>query len=449
MNKNDSKKNIVISILLIAFSAVFYGTEQGFNTITVNLSLQGHGTGFIFGNHHLTLCFFLGCIIGIILLAFLSYFIGRKKTYIFTIILIILSLAVSHCLTELDFFWFRKMLLGITTGGISFIAPLYIAELSPVKKRGCYIALFELMITIGILLVLVLRYFDKLYIFSDIRFIFLPAIIVFILCMFYLKKSFKWSSYRNDIKSYKKNTGNTSSNLSHKIDINIILKVLLLGIAIQALQQLSGINAMIYYSARIFRIVGFTSPIFDTASVVAVKTIATLLVINLIDTIGRRHLLYFGLTMMGISLIFFSFLFLSYSMGGHFYFGRKLALLFCSLIYISAYAMSIGPIAWLLCIEIFPIRYRTLGVAVTTSTNWIFNSIVVFFSLSIIKNLNIAYLFLFFGICCIMGLFLVRFFIPETRNIEFEEIEVNLKNNVKLKDIGEPEVAPYEFIEFD
>ena len=449
MNKNDSKKYIVISILLIAFSAIFFGSEQGFNTIAVNLSLHEHNSGFIFWNHYPTVCFFIGCIIGIILLAFLSSFIGRKKTFMFTIILIILSLVVNRCLIDFDFTWFRKMLLGATTGGISFIAPLYIAELSPAKKRGRYIALFELMISIGVLIVVVLRYFDKLYIFSDIRFVFLPPITIFILCLFYLKKSSKWCSYKNDIKSYKKNTNNTSLNLSHKIDINIILKVLLLGIAIQALQQLSGINAMIYYSARIFRIVGFTSPLFDTASIVAVKTIATLLIINLIDTIGRRHLLYFGLTMMGISLIFFSLLFVSYSMGGHFYLGRKLALLFCSLIYISAYAMSIGPIAWLLCIEIFPIRYRTLGVAVTTSTNWIFNSIVVFFSLSIIKNLNIAYLFLFFGICCIMGLFLVRFFIPETRNIEYEEIVENLKNNVKLKDIGEPEIAPYEFIEFD
>jgi MFS family permease len=446
MNNILTKRNIFISVLLISISAMFYGAEQGFNTLTVDSSLPGQSDGFIFANHHLTLFFFLGTILGIIFASISSYFSDRKKTFLAIILLMFISLTLNHYFYNPDTRWFYKLLFGIITGSVSFLAPIYIAELSPATKRGRYIATFELMITVGILLVIVLKFFEKLGYLSDIRTILLPIAAVFVLCLLYLNKSLRWLSFKKRKRLISSN--NISMNVKSSFKNQTLFKVLLLGIAIQALQQLSGINAMIYYSARIFGIIGFDSPLFDAAAIVAVKAFATLLAINLIDSIGRKNLLYFGFTIMGVSMIFCGILFASYSFGAHFYFGRKLAFLFCSLIYISAFALSIGPIAWLLSVEIFPTRYRNVGVAVTTLTNWILNAVIVFSCLSIIKTYNISLMFIFFGICCLIGLLVVALFIPETRNIELEEIEVNLNNNVNLRHIGEPEAIPYEFTRF-
>jgi MFS transporter, SP family, galactose:H+ symporter len=447
MNNVLSKRNIFISVLLISISALFFGAEQGFNMLTVNSSLQVQGEGgFIFANHHLTLFFFLGTFIGIIFSSIASYFADRKKTFLSIILLMFITLVLNYYFHNPETRWIYKILFGIIAGSVSFLVPIYITELSPANKRGSYIATFELMITGGILLVIVLKFFERLGFLSDIKTILLPVAIIFVLCLFYLNNSLRWISFKK--RKHLISSNNLKLNISGAYRKQTIFKVLLLGIAIQALQQLSGINAMIYYSTRIFNIVGFDSPLFDTAAIVAVKAFATLLAINLIDSIGRKHLLFFGFTLMGMSMIFCGILFASYSTGDHFYFGRKLAFLFCTLIHISAFALSIGPIAWLLSAEIFPTKYRNAGVAVTTLTNWILNAVIIFSSISIIKNYNISLIFMFFGICCFVGLFVVAFFIPETRNIELEEIEQNLKNDIKLRNIGEPEAVPYEFTEF-
>jgi MFS transporter, SP family, galactose:H+ symporter len=441
-------KNVFLSIFLISSTAIFFGAEQGFNSITVNLPSNVSESNYIFSNHNFILFFFIGCIVGIGITSTAAYLFGRKKTYLGILFFMLLTGVLTYHFKFPEISWLHKLISGSIAGSISFLAPLYIVEISSTKKRASSIAIYELMITLGILFVVVFYYFGKIHFLLDIRFISLPIVTVLILSVFLMKDSKTWSLVEKKRNDKKEKQDNIISKPPAKIRFKIILKVLFLGITIQALQQLSGINAMIYYSFKIFNIVGITNPIFTISAVVVIKTFATLLVINIIDHVDRKQLLYCGFTLMGLSMIFCSSLFYNHGMGKPFYFGTKFALLFCCLVYTSAFAMSIGPIAWLLCVEIFPVRYRCLGVAATTSTNWILNSIIIFSCMSVVSNYKISLIFLFFGVCCLVALFVVALFLPETRNVKFNMIEKNIQKNVKLKNIGEKEAATYEYTEF-
>ena len=447
MNRKLKKSSVYISILLISLSGIFFGIEQGFNSLTISTA-HTVGSLFVLGNHNLTIFFFIGTFLGILYTSILSYFLNRKYTFISILVILFFITSISCMLHySLYFQLYFKLSFGFITGGISYLAPIYIIELSPSKKRGSNIALLELMITIGIFLVTLFKYFSIIDIFYNYKFVLIPVILVIILTIVYLDKSSPWSNFKKNKKA-KASRENPLLGRIDKISFRFFLKLLILGISIQVLQQLSGINAVIYYSSRMFGIIGFDTPLFDSTAIILVKLFATLLVINLIDIIDRKKLLYFGFALMGVSMISCSFLFTNYSFGEEFLLARKLALLSFIFLYISAYAMSIGPIAWLVATEIFPIEYRNIGVAFTTFSNLFLNAIIAYTTLSIVDDFKISLIFLFFGIFSILGLFIVAFFIPETRNIELSEIKKNLKNNVKLKNIGELDAAKNEFTKF-
>ena len=212
-------------------------------------------------------------------------------------------------------------------------------------------------------------------------------------------------------------------------------RVLLLGIIVMALQQLTGINTVIYYSGNIFKAAGMANPAVGTILVGIINVLATIIALVLIDKFGRKKLLFSGYGVMFVTLAIIGSLFLAMPLGT---FGQ-IVMVVAVLVFIVGFAYSWGPIAWVLCAELFPLEGRDFGMTITTAANWIVNWIVVRFSLSIMHDWSPTALFYIFAIFCIVGFIITKYFIPETKGVSLEELEMNLKNGKKLKDLGNVE----------
>ena len=216
------------------------------------------------------------------------------------------------------------------------------------------------------------------------------------------------------------------------------IKVVLLGIALQAFQQFTGMNAFMYYSTDIFKLAGFTNPSTSTIVIGLLNMLTTFLAIKYVDRFGRKSILYFGLSLLVISCVAVGFIFKA-----HFVYGQAMvlsqtlqwtALIFC-LLFIFGFAISMGPVVWILCSEIQPIEGRDFGVTASTMSNWICNAIIGNFALTWL-TFHPDSTFFGFAIACVLCALFVKFFVPETKDVSLEEIENNLRAGKPLAKIG-------------
>ena len=202
------------------------------------------------------------------------------------------------------------------------------------------------------------------------------------------------------------------------------------------LQQLSGINCVIYYSGHIFEKAGFASPMIATVVCGLVNMLTTLIAIFFCDKWGRKPIIFIGLALMFLTLMLLGIEFMRIENGIQLYTLGKTIVLGSCLTYLLAFGFSLGPLIWVICAEIFPLEGRDFGMTVTTMANWIGNFMVVRFSLSIMESWGGSTLFFIFAVFCLSGFVLIGMFTPETKGVTLEEIEINLKNGVKFKSLG-------------
>lgn len=212
--------------------------------------------------------------------------------------------------------------------------------------------------------------------------------------------------------------------------------MLLLGIALQALQQLSGINSVIYYSTEIFDKAGISNAAVATVIVGFVNMVTALLAVAFVDRLGRKPILYVGLTLMALTLLAVGAVFQYEQGGGVLTETDQVLTVAIILLYIFAFAISLGPIVWVICAEIFPLEGREIGITITTIANWVFAASVVQGSEIVLQGLGGNVLFYFFAACCVIGLGIVFLFTPETRRVSLEDMEMRLRKGVRLKHIG-------------
>jgi sugar porter (SP) family MFS transporter len=199
---------------------------------------------------------------------------------------------------------------------------------------------------------------------------------------------------------------------------------LFIAVGLTVLQQVTGINTIIYYGPRIFELAGsasHASAIFATLLVAVVNVLATIVGIALVDRIGRKPLLYVGVSGMTIALFALSF---SFSHNGALGASLGAVAIACLMVYITCFAFSLGAIAWILVAEVFPLRVRGRGVAAGTLFSGIANFAVSLTFLSLIDRLGSAGTFAIYGTLSIVTLVFVRFVVPETRGRELESISV-------------------------
>jgi SP family galactose:H+ symporter-like MFS transporter len=215
-------------------------------------------------------------------------------------------------------------------------------------------------------------------------------------------------------------------------------KVLLVGVLLQVFQQLVGINMMIYYSPTIFGYAGMTG-LLAMMTVPTVNMLFTFPAIHLVEKWGRKKLLYVGAVAMLITMLTSAVAFQSIGsvsdpslIGG----APKTLLLISVIVYIFGFAVSWGPVVWLVCSEIFPLEGREVGMTITTMVNWTFAGLVMANALTFMNRYGNASIFYLFAGFCVLAIVFVALFVPETKGITLEELEFNLKKGVRLRDLG-------------
>jgi len=412
-----------------------------------------------------------GAVFGTLISGILSNQLGRRGAILISAVIFVLgSLACSYA-PDPRILIIARFFLGIAIGVASFTAPLYLSEISPQRVRGSMISMYQLMITIGIVLAFLSNTWLGSYAVIDgttgghwrvmLGIIAIPAAVMFLGVLF-LPESPRWLFLKGQkqkaISVFERMhlPGDEISKEVIEIEESLRVKqngfqMLLnnsnfrraigLGIGLQVIQQLTGINVIMYYAPRIFKIAGFTSTehqLWGTVIVGVTNVLATFIAIAFVDRIGRKPIMYAGFVVMGLAMLSVGTLFnmdleKSPSLG--------VLAIGALLVFIVGFAMSAGPIIWVLCAEIFPLSGRDLGVTFSTATNWIVNAIVGGTFLTLLNTFGNGNTFLLYG--ALNALFIVFFLllVPETKGVSLEKIESNLLSGLPLRMIGRTAVA--------
>lgn len=370
---------------------------------------------------------------------------GRKKVIIVTAILFFLGSIWTAIANNYEILVAGRFLIGIAIGIASFSVPLYISEIAPNHIRGALVSLNQLAITIGILASYGIDHYFA--VFEDgWRFMFLVGVVPSaILCigMFFMPNSPRWLILKGYDEQAKKviakinpkadankelctikETLNTDKKADYKDLFQKWLKpALIIGIGMMFIQQMTGINTVIYYAPSIFEMAGFVSKsaaISASVAVGVVNVVFTIISLKLIDKIGRRPLLLGGLTGMMLGLIALGLAFTNaFAMGQH----LQVFVLISLLTYIASFAISLGPVCWLIISEVYPLKVRGFAMSLSTMANWLFNFVVALTFLMMIDFLGKSGTFWLYAGICLLGWFFCYYYVPETKGRSLEEIE--------------------------
>lgn len=396
----------------------------------------------------------IGCMIGAASAGAVSDRIGRKKVLLIASIFFFVSAvgtALPRTLTE---FVLYRMLGGLAVGAASMMSPLYIAEISPARIRGRMVSLNQLAIVGGMLVVYFVNYFIEGYgaargatwnLEYGWRWMFgsegIPAFMLFVL-MFAVPESPRWlvKNAREDkargilcrvdgpahadaeLGAIRENLARESGSLTQLLRPGQRL-MLVIGVALAILQQVTGINAILYYAPEIFKDLGFAMDValLQTVAVGAVNVLFTLVAIWSVDHFGRKPLMILGAAGMGVSLLVIGFAFYLQQSGAW--------VLIFVLGYIACFAMSLGPVVWVILSEIFPTRIRGRAMAISTTILWISCYAVsqTFPMLNdheaLVRAFHHGFPFWVYSAFCGITILVTIIAVPETKGRSLEEIE--------------------------
>ncbi len=391
----------------------------------------------------LVIAVLVGVMIGALVGGTVADRIGRRRTLVWGAILFIAGSIIAPLSPNVYVLFVARALLGVAVGFTSVTAPVYVSELSPPQSRGMLIGLYQFALTSGIALADLVGYWFAGPQGWRLMFGFgvLPAVL-FLFMVLTVPESPRWLFAQNRVAEAESVLTTYTDEAGARLfleDIRVSLMTkmerrwralwspavrgsLFIAVGFMVLIPATGINAVLYYGPQIFSLAGISSnksAIFATFLVAITNVLATVIALVLVDRIGRKPLLYVGVggmttALLVLSVCFHSQIALGPSMG-------KIATA-CLMFFITCYAFSIGPIAWILVSEVFPLRVRGRGVAAATLAFGTSNFLVSLTFLSLIKAAGTSLTFIIYGVFCILTLFFVRFVIPETKGRELESI---------------------------
>ncbi len=445
-------------IYFITIVAALAGLLFGMDTGVIAGALPG-----IVKDFHLTLSqkgfvvssLSIGAVIGVIICQPISRLWGRR---VGLLVSAIIFTAASICLffvPSASLLIAIRFVLGLAIGIATFSTPLYLAEISPPSVRGGMISTYQLMVAAGFLLAYIS---DALLSTSGnwhlmLGIVVIPAALM-LCCVLFLPRSPRWLVLNNHELEARQVLSRTmtSDEMEKTIqDINDsvanktsffklladkrFLAVVFLGLGMQFFQQATGDNAVNYYVPTIFKLAGFATLKEQMICAVFfgfVHTFMTLVAIKYVDRFGRRPILMIGLAIMALGM---SMLAAIVYIGPSNDFLRYSGVL-STFIYTAGYSISVGPVVWVICSEIFPLRVRDVGIMITTMGNWIFNASVSQAFPTLLHRLGGPGVFTLFVAMSLVGILFVKWFTPETKGVSLEHIENNLDNGERLRHIG-------------
>lgn len=400
-------------------------------------------------------CALIGSIAGVAVAGLLSDWMGRKKTMVLSAVLFSMS-AIGCCIcngfTDLVIY---RIIGGIGIGIVSIVCPIYISEISPAKIRGTMVSLYQLAVTMGLLLAYLVNWIILKNSSSSLSSGFLNWIFVeqmwrgmlgsetivallFFVIIFFIPESPRWllvkgrsnealNVYRRlkaDDAGAAEEFSITSASISSEVKSELALlknrgmvKAVLAGCAIAILGQFMGVNAVLYYGPDIFADAGLAAEdsSFSTMLVGLVNMATTVLAVFVIDRVGRKRLIYFGVSAMIVCLLAIGSIF---ACGG----GGILLLVFF-LLYIFSQAISISAVVFVLLSEMYPNRVRGIAMSIAGLALWVGTYLIGQFTPWCLSNLTPAGTFFFFAVMCIPYMLIMWKVIPDTTGKTLEEIE--------------------------
>ena len=414
----------------------------------------------------------VGAVVGALFGGRITDYLGRKKVILASAFIFATGAVWTGLAPTVTQLMISRFYLGLAIGVSSFAVPLYISEIAPTKIRGTLVSMFQLLITVGILTAYLsdnaFADNNNLECWRPMLYVgVIPALILFT-GMFFLPETPRWLMSKGREEESRKVLGRIedpefidSSISAMKSDIAIdasqegfreifkpwLRNALIIAMGIMFFQQFVGINTVIYYSPKIFLAAGFEgaeAAIAASVIVGAVNVFFTIVALFVIDRLGRRKLYFIGLSGIAVALVCMGLGFMLPGAG-------KWFLVISMLVYIAFFAISLGPLGWLIITEVFPTRVRGLGSSIGSLSNWGFNTLVVWTfwkmasaignakdvvvpeggELSDICPSCVGGVFWIFAAVALIGLVWGYYFIPETKGVSLEKIEEHWRNRGK------------------
>ncbi len=450
MTNNERKynKNLVVVIAAIAATG---GLLFGFDTGVISGAIPFLKQDFNLTPdqvENVTAFGLIGAVVGALFTGRITDILGRKKVILASAFIFATGAVWSGFAPNVANLMIARLYLGLAIGVSSFAVPLYIAEISPYKIRGTLVSMFQLLITVGILASYLsdsaIADNSNLESWRPMFYVGVIPAMILLIGMIFLPETPRWlmskgfeergrkvlkmieepAMIEKAIDLMKEELKIEANQASWKEMFKPYMKnALIIAVGIMFFQQFVGINTVIYYSPEIFLKAGFQgneAAIWASVSVGAINVLFTILSLYLIDRLGRRKLYFIGTSGIIVALVFMGLGFALQSTLGDM---TKWFLVISMLVYIAFFAISLGPLGWLIISEIFPLRVRGLGSSIGSLSNWGFNTLVVWTFFKLINIVGNAEVFWLFGAIGIIGLIWGYFYLPETKGISLEEIE--------------------------
>ncbi len=437
--------------LLFGFdTAVISGAEATLSDIyaPVYLSLANNFGGVSFWHGFTVASALIGTIIGSIIFGRPADRFGRRSMLYLLGSIYLVSALGSALAFDWWFFVIMRLIGGLAVGGSSVVSPLYNAEISPAPLRGRMVALTQFNVVFGIMLAYLSNYLVNSLDFgvTTWRWMFgveaIPALF-FLVLLFLNPRSPRWLVSQGLISEARAiiiRFGSDTKNADEQIEeIQQSLKVektdkterffqkryrtpIFLALLIAMFNQLSGINAILYYAPRVFEMAGFekSGAMLSSLGIGFVMLIFTLIALVIIDNFGRKKLMLWGSIGYIISLATVAVTF--YSNGTNFTPVGSVVVLISIMVFIAAHGFGQGAVIWVFISEIFPNKVRARGQSLGSFTHW-FMAAVISWTFPVFAEFSGGHVFSFYMICMIFQLLWVVFKMPETKGIPLEQLE--------------------------
>jgi sugar porter (SP) family MFS transporter len=452
------KKNTIGYVIFMAVVAAIGGILFGYDTAVISgttaiVKSQFHLTDMMEGWY--VGCALIGSICGVLVAGSLSDYLGRKFTMLISAALFSISAIGCAVCGSFDSLVAFRIIGGVGIGIVSIVSPIYISEVSPARIRGTLVSLYQLAVTIGFLLAYLANWMiDSSADLTSAGSLWtnmwnsemwrgmlgsetLPALLFFII-IFFIPESPKWlivtgkmdkasmvlrkiysakEDVDNEIVQTRESLGTDKGSWADLLKPGILLAVIA-GSAIAILGQFMGVNAVLYYGPKIFADAGFDNPMFSTVLVGVVNCVTTILAVFIIDKVGRKQLIYWGVSGMIICLL---------AIGIYFAWGAAIGLgngfmLTFFLAYVFCCAISISAIVFVLLSEMYPNSVRGRAMSIAGFALWIGTYLIGQLT-PVLLGWSQAGTFFIFAAMCIPYMLIMWKVIPETTGKTLEEIE--------------------------
>ncbi len=440
-------------LFLYVFVAALGGLLFGFDTAVVNGALeffreylQLDADSFMEG--WVVSSALLGCAVGAITIGWFGDRFGRRNMLRIMAFLVLVSAVGTGLSFNLDSFIIMRLIGGLGVGGASVLSPMYISEIAPAKIRGRLTVTFQLAIVIGILLAFFSDYLLINIGENNWRWMFIvegvPALIFF-LSLFTVGRSPRWLVQSNKIEEALTVIRKVNPDADAEVSINEIrasldaditkewkhlfrkpyMRLVVIGMIVGMFNQFTGINVVMYYSAKIFLAAGFSSEsaILQTVIIGSTNLVFTIIAMNVIDKLGRKRMLMIGSLLMTGFLGLFSYFYLSETKG--------LALLIMLVSFVGSFSFSQGAVIWVILSEMFPNNIRARATSLASFSLWVFcfvttllfPVVVGLFDSGSAVGKGVGYIFGFYAFMTFASFFFFRKYLIETKGKSLEELE--------------------------